>query len=226
MARERYLVGIDPEELKPKEKTELPMTFGQKVQKFWYNYKALIIVAAVVAVCGVLLAVAVGNKKTYDYTLVLVTSKVVSTAGRDEIAQDLAVVGEDLDGDGQVTVQVLPLNMTDPGDKAELASFFAGGTAVFFGMEPTYYEEYIGSAELENENEHYFTELAVEHEGLSENGRYWNWNGSIATETAEPFPQDLYFGVRLPIGTAIAKKQESADHTALLEKFINASPMA
>lgn len=221
MARERYLIGVDPEELKEEQKPTPPMTPRQKWQKFWYLHRVAVIVIVCVVALAVTFGVMLGTREKVDYTLVLVTQGVINDTASAELANDLAACGEDLDGDGRVNVRVLALNMSDPGDYVELSTVFSGGTAVFFAMEPTYYETQIEA--LETDDQHYFVTLDTDAPGLAENGRYWNWSGSTEQEImSDGMPKDLYFGVRLPIGTASGSKNEqaSADCTALLQRFI------
>lgn len=226
MAREQYLRGVDLEELKQPEKAPEPMTFKQKLEKFWYNYRFAVILGIIVVVLAVLVGFMITDKEEVDYTVVVVTKGTLMEDSRVELAGELERHGEDLDGNGTVKVRVIQLAMTDMGDYAELGTIFSSGTAMMFAMEPEYYEAQI--AELETDDQHYFTELKVEHAGLSENGRYWNWKGSVLQKNAQaPFPENLYFGVRLPIGTASGSENEqiSAQCQALLEKLIEASPI-
>lgn len=223
MAREQYLRGVNVEELQASQQSpKPPMTFWQKVEKFWYNYRIAVILGAIVLVVAVTVGILIGTREKVDYSLVLVTKGIVNETTRGQLENDLAKYGEDLDGDGAVNVRIIPLAMTDSGDYVELATIFSGGTAVFFAMEPEYYEAQIAS--LETEDTHYFTELSdVTDVGLAENGRYWNWSGSDAyTVLSEGLPSELYFGVRLPIGTASGKENEeaSAACTALLTRYI------
>lgn len=227
MARERYLIGVDPEELKESHQPAPPMTPRQKWQKFWYLHRVAVIVGVCVVALAVIFGVMLGTREKVDYTLVLVTQGVINDTARAELADDLAACGEDLDGDGHVNVRVLALNMSDPGDYVELSTVFSGGTAVFFAMEPTYYQTQIEA--LETDDQHYFTTLDVTAPGMAENGRYWNWSGSPEQEIMSgSMPQELYFGVRLPIGTASGSKNEqaSADCTALLQRFIEEKGIA
>lgn len=221
MARERYLIGVDPEELKQNDSPTPPMTPWQKCQKFWYLHHVAIIAIVCVVALAVAFGVMLGQRESVDYTLVLVTQGVINDTTREELANDLSAFGEDLDGDGEVTVRVLALNMSDSGDYVELSTIFSGGTAVFFAMEPTYYETQI--AALETDDVHYFTPLEPDVAGMADDGRYWNWNGSDEQMIlSNGMPQDLYFGVRLPIGTASGAKNEqaNADCVALLQRFI------
>ena len=224
MARERYLIGVNTEELQKEKKPELPLTFQQKVVKFWYNHHWSVIFVAVVLVLAILAGILIGSREKVDYTLVVVTKGNLAQTALDELAEELERFGNDIDQNGEVNVRVLPIVMSDEGDYVELATLFASGNAVFFAMEPEYYRSQI--EEWETDDEYYFTTLSGDHEGLAEHKRYWNWKGSLFQQySSSAYPENLYFGVRLPIGTAIGCAQESADCTALLETFIRENPI-
>lgn len=219
MARERYLIGINPEELKPDDTPKPPMTPKQKLVKFWYRYHWAVIFFAVVIAVGIAVGVGISQRENYDYTLVMVTKDKLPTNAVSRLSAELASMGDDIDGDGECKVLVLALSMTDAADYTQLCSIFAGGDAVFFAMEPAYYQSQI--AEIETDDTAYFMDLSVTGHGISENGRYWNWNGSAEqADYADEMPQNLYFGVRRPIGSAAAKSDDSAACLALLEEFI------
>ena len=130
MARERYLIGVDTEKLQAERVPERPLTFREKLGKFWYNYQWWVIIGAVVLILIIFAAILVGKKEKADYTLVLVTKGKLAQTAMDELADELERVGEDLDGNGKVTVQVIPLVMTDDGDYVELATIFGSGSNV------------------------------------------------------------------------------------------------
>lgn len=223
MARERYLIGVDTEKLQAERVPERPLTFREKLGKFWYNYQWWVIIGAVVLILVIFAAILVGKKEKADYTLVLVTKGKLAQTAMDELADELERVGEDLDGNGKVTVQVIPLVMTDDGDYVELATIFGSGSNVLFAMEPTYYKEQIEA--YEEGDDYYFATLNAEDEGLAEHKRYWNWKDSyFLTYASGVFPQNLYFGVRAPVGTASGRAEESADCVRLLERFITENP--
>ncbi len=224
MARERYLIGVDTEQLQAERVPERPLTFREKLGKFWYNYQWAVIIGGVVLVLIIFAAILIGTKEKVDYTLVLVTKGKLAQTAMDELADELERVGEDLDGNGKVAVRIIPLVMTDDGDYVELATIFSSGTNVMFAMEPTYYKEQIEA--YEEGDDYYFAALNAEHEGLAEHKRYWNWKDSyFLTYCNGVFPQNLYFGVRTPVGTAAGRAEESAACVKLLERFITENPM-
>ncbi len=224
MARERYLIGVDTQKLQEERQPERPLTFREKVGKFWYNYQWAVIIIGVIVVLVIAAAILVGSREKVDYTLVFVTKGKLAETALDELADEMELYGSDLDGNGKVSVRILPLVMTDDGDYVELATLFSSGNSVMFAMEPTYYESQI--AYYEEDGDYYFTPLNAEHEGLAEHKRYWNWNNSYFQQNCSgTFPKNMYFGVRAPIGTAAGHKEESDACKALLENFIKNNPM-
>ncbi len=224
MARERYLIGVDTQKLQEERQPERPLTFFEKVEKFWYNYQWAVIIVGVIAALAIAAAILVGSREKVDYTLVLVTKGNLAQTALDELADELELYGEDIDKNGEVNVRITPIVMTDDGDYVELTTIFSGGSAVMFAMEPNYYESQI--AAYETDGDYYFTPLRGDHAGLAEHKRYWNWNCSYFQQNCSGiFPKDMYFGVRAPIGTAAKREKESAACVKLLETFIQNNPM-
>lgn len=224
MARERYLIGVDTQKLQEERKPERPLTFREKIEKFWYNYQWAVIIVGVLVVLIVAAAIMVGSREKVDYSLVVVTKGRLAETALDELAEEMELYGKDLDENGKVNVRIIPLVMTDDGDYVELATLFSSGSNVMFAMEPTYYKSQI--EQYEEGDEYYFTPLNVENEGLAEHKRYWNWQNSYFRQNCSgTFPKEMYFGVRAPIGTATGREEESAACVALLEEFIRNNPI-
>ncbi|MBE6756921.1 MAG: hypothetical protein E7552_00015 [Ruminococcaceae bacterium] len=224
MARERYLIGVDTQKLQEERAPERPLTFREKVEKFWYNYQWAVIIVGVIVALIVAAAVLVGSREKVDYTLVMVTKGKLAQTALDELAEEMELYGQDIDKNGKVNVRIVPLVMTDDGDYVELATLFSSGSNVMFAMEPTYYRSQI--EQYEEGDEYYFTPLNAKHAGLAEHKRYWNWQNSYFQQNCSgTFPKEMYFGVRAPIGTAAGREEESAACVALLEEFIQNNPM-
>lgn len=79
----------------------------QKLSNFWYYYKVHTIVAVVVIAILAVLFSQCAAKERYDYAVVLNMATVVEEPTADLLAGELAQFGEDLNGDGVVTVEVI-----------------------------------------------------------------------------------------------------------------------
>ena len=102
MARERYLIGVDTQKLQEERAPERPLTFREKVEKFWYNYQWAVIIGGVILALIIAGAVLVGSREKVDYTLVLVTKGKLAETALDELAEEMELYGKDLDGNGDV----------------------------------------------------------------------------------------------------------------------------
>lgn len=220
MARERYLIGVDLNELKPEPPEQKPkMTFGQRVQRFWMNYKwpAIIVTFLVVAVGWLVIQKAAGAKA--DYTLTIVTQDPMDPMAMADLSGILQRYGKDLNGDGHVIVEVENLAMSNTTDQTALAARYAGSlvghdrndTFMFFAYEPSVYANQI--ANFPNG----FRTIDSADPGISADKLYWDWKDD--NTVAETVPKDMYFAVRA--GNTAASKQVSDECLALLENYIN-----
>ena len=240
MARERYLVGVDIEELKREKPEQAPQTPRSKWQNFWFYHKWKVLTVAVVAVVAGVLIYQFATRVEPDYSLIIVTQKQVPINTIEEIRRDFAECGEDINGDGKVEVRVqntffeggMTNNATSTAG-ASLMVHLAAGDVLMYAFEPEYYERYA----LDVEEGSFFTPLASG-VGVSKDNLYWNWMGSPLQKRLQEYddkllemgqdiytPGDFYFGVRQNTGTA--NKGDNAEwHAAclrLLENYIQRS---
>ncbi len=222
MAREMYLAGVDPEELKPTPHEEPPKTPKSRWENYWYHYKWPTLAGLFIVVAVAFLAFQMLSKEKYDYTLVVVTEKALAADTLEDIAETMAPFGVDRNGDDEVNLQVRGLAMQDVGDRAELAALFSAGETMFFAFEPSCYQEQVLSIKT-TDDYHFFSELSVRTDGVSEDGRYWDWkNDLLVTHAMREVPKSLYFGVRTAEGTAGGEKRQTESDAcrALLEAYI------
>ena len=89
-----------------------PETINEKAKNFWYYYRwpviGLIFIIIVVAICVVQCA----SKVKYDLRIVLYTSKAVSDADCEHIAEYFKKYAEDSNNDGKVNVEVVNCSYT------------------------------------------------------------------------------------------------------------------
>lgn len=233
MARDMYLVGVDEEELKPDPKPEGPKTPKGKWENYWYHYKWHTIGALFIVV---VLAITIGqmvNRDDPDYTIMLVTENGVPEGAVQRFAAELEAVGRDLDGDGKVEVQVMPITMGQgqlaAASAQQMVVHIAAADVLFFAFEPAYYEQYV----TKNTTEEYqfLAKIGVEDTGIFDDGRAWNWkNYTRRTQDAllsEYMPEDLYFGVRDAVGAADKKDAVKMrdECLELLRAFITDTPL-
>ena len=92
---------------KPSEVAFVPKTFKEKRENFWFQYKwhTIGIIASVI-VLAVLVAQCMSVPK-YDFSVVYFTHSPVIDIQTDAIAAYFENMGEDINGDGEVKVQIL-----------------------------------------------------------------------------------------------------------------------
>lgn len=200
MARERYLIGVDPEELKstPPPQPDKPAGFFENL---WYHYKWHIIVIGFLVVLAALGVYQLLSRDDPDYTVVLLTEDPLLADTVEQLQNELAEAAVDLDEDGKVEVLIenlalgIPYSNQKVANENTLIAHFAAGDVLLYITEPDYYESKILARVGEYD---FFTPLS--------NGEsYVEWSPGI-----EGVPDTLYVGVRNATGTA-----ESNDtHTA------------
>lgn len=234
MARERYLVGVSPEELVKSESLPPPNTPKGKWENFWYHYKWVTIGVVFAVVAGILLLGQVINKVKPDYTVTFVLEQDLSTPAQQRLKSQLEKLGEDRNGDGQVVVNIQFLNVSveTAGRRAETdqrlaVAHVAARNVYMFALAPAYYQDVL--VPIMHDDVYFFDKIGVTANGISEDGRYWNWKGSPllkekemqAVGSLKAAPEELYFGVRAPWENMSEKERdEQQAHVALLKAFI------
>lgn len=226
MPREMALAGVTAEELQKAPQAQPPRTPRQKWENFWYHYK-WITIAALAAV--VIVAMLVGDflrKNPADYTLVVATEQAYFSAELEPLRSMVAQYGRDLDGDGEVEVQIVTCHLGSGGTREnQLANFqslqmhLASGDMLLFAFEPEYYTWV--KETMESKGHDFFTPLELVAPGIGEDGRYWNWaDDPRVAEATVALPKDLFFAVRRAIGTAAEREEEHGQCMALLTAFV------
>ena len=237
MARERYLVGVDVEELKREMPEQVPQSPRSKWQNFWFYHKWKVVTVTLVAIFATILITQFANKVEPDYFLIIVTKEQLPINTIEEIRGDLMSCAEDVNADGKIEVRIqntffeggMTGNATSTAGAA-LTVHLAAGDVLLYAFEPAYYERYALSAE-----DYVFSTQLPAGEGVSKDGLYWNWNGSLVQERLQEYddkllemgqeiytPRDLYFCVRQNTGTA-DKDGNAEMHAAcmkLLEQYM------
>lgn len=209
MARERYLIGVDPEELKaPPPPPEKETGFFENL---WYHYKWHLLIGGFMLLLAVLAVVTMVTKDDPDYTVVLLTGDPLTSETVTALQDQLAAVGEDVDGDGKVEVLIenLALGIAYSNQKIANDNTFmahlASGDVLLFAAEPAYYEKKIAS--LSEDGSSFFAPL-------SNGDTYVRWRPG-----RQDVSEELYIGVRPATGTAKQNQSYEQCHR-LLEQLL------
>ncbi len=227
MARERYLVGVSEEELKPTPKAQKPQTPRGKWENFWYHYKwtTIGVLFAVVVITVLVVQAATINRP--DYQMVLVTEKAYLDQQLEPLEQALAQYGQDVDGDGEVEVQIINLYMGEKNsteyytNSQALQAHLISGDLMLYVWEPAYYENFMDMISQSTDEDYRFLATLPITEGAVDDGMVWNWKDSAyrKDEVLKSLPENLYFGVRDASGTAEKSAQMYEQGLALLTGF-------
>ncbi len=229
MARERYLVHVSEEDLKPAEEIGAPKTPKGKWENFWYHYKIPACLAAFTLVAAVLLTVQYLTKEKYDYTVTVVSDQMIAPTTLDLMKAELAPFATDVDGNGKVSILVdniaLAANgMEDPyAGHQKLMTVIGAGDFMLFAVEKDVYEADL--KELLEADEDFFRPLTTTDGGLTDR---WVWNAENALSDADLmqvwYTEDFVWFVRAATGLAAGEKYEAVSdaHHQLLQTYIEA----
>ncbi len=142
MAREFLLRGVDPEEVKPREKVEL--TEHEKRENWWYYHKVHLLVGLVMAAIVFSFVFSVVTKENPDYVVGLMSSFQVPDHAVEELERCITPYADDRNDDGKTIVHVYAYTVgeQDPAtsedlqmQQANLARFmvdFSSNTSMIF----------------------------------------------------------------------------------------------
>ena len=85
----------------------VPLTTKEKISNIWFYYKYYIIFVPLIVFTLAVFVVQCRNKPKYDYTVLLNSTQFVSDNDSERFSEYLQSIGEDVNGDGKVTVNVI-----------------------------------------------------------------------------------------------------------------------
>lgn len=106
MARERYLLHAGEEEINRAGAEITLKTKKDKWNNFWFYHKTHVIVAAIAALFVAYMVYDMVTKVHPDYNVAILTSKTIPSDLSDQLGDEIEKYGEDLNGDGEVVVQM------------------------------------------------------------------------------------------------------------------------
>ncbi len=247
MAREWLLRGVDPEELK-RETIEIPETPRGKWENFWYHYKWTFWGGAfLVVVLGVILCQSLFRDDP-DYRFLLLTKDSYYISQQiDYLENMLAQYGEDLDGDGKVEVNIqncqydMDADLTHNSGLQLVNAHLAAGDVLFFMCDKSTVKTFTGNVtSASNDGADFLSDIAVDSEGVLvdgdnpedeeypygqdklPDGKVYTWknNPGLTEDVKAIFPENLYFMMRAPSGSAAQATDLHSQSMALLQRFI------
>ena len=171
-------------------------------------------IAFAVLVIGVTVGQMVSVTKP-DYVVAVVTKDALTPNATIMLTSTLQKLGTDVNGDGEVNVQVENLvlgqyvggreNAMSQTYATKLATYFMSGDVMFYVFDKECYDARLGAIEG---GDNFFAHLPEGTPGADEELGYWNWKGSVYQTSVwgKEMPDTLYFGVRAVGGTATSKK--------------------
>lgn len=228
MAREWLLRGVDPEELKKDDYSDIPETPQSKWDNFWYHHKWSFwgCVFAVVAVAIVVVQMFTGESP--DYRVLLVTENSYMSGDAERLEKFLATYGTDLNEDGEVLVNIQNClygenaRRTNNSGPQMLQAHLVSGDVLFFVWDEASYHLFMESIEPQMEDgAEFLADIPAEGRGVIEEGKIYTWEYDHRRLDFEGiFPKKLYFGIRFPQGTAAESTELYDQSMALMEAFI------
>lgn len=226
MARERYLVGVDPEELKKKPMVSEPQTPRGKWENFWYHYKWLTIGIVIAVIIGVILLCHTLTRTKPDYFICMVTSSEVSIDSDSRLEELLTPYATDRNGDGKVIVEIQCLNVGAGESNDILISnqqgvlgHIAARDVDIWAIDPNsiFYKESLPNM-ANGDVESWFYPL-------NEKGdKFWDWTDApvLKDEDLWSVPKTLYWGLFDKPEATAEDKAEMAEMIRLIEAFAKA----
>lgn len=128
------------------EKAKTPMTFKEKLSNFWFHFKPVIIVSALIIGIVTYLVFQAANRETYDTTIMIHTNTYYSFENLGIIKDAFAKFMPDADGNGKIEIGILQSKEIDDQSgntvmglegamKARLAAEIASGKNCIFIVE-------------------------------------------------------------------------------------------
>ena len=90
----------------PSAEAVLPKTFKEKSQNFWFYYGKIVVIALIIIIILTVCIAQCVSRVNYDLGVTVYTASPVSDADAKKIAEYLEKYAEDINGDGEVNIQV------------------------------------------------------------------------------------------------------------------------
>ena len=111
--REARMARQNPEAVKKETAEDKPLTFTERVENFWYYHKWAVIITAFLIVTFSVAVKQCADREKFDTEFVLFSYNTFTGAEMDAIEDEYEKYAEDLNGDGEVHVQLIDCSYSD-----------------------------------------------------------------------------------------------------------------
>ncbi len=150
MARERYLVGVTPEELEYTPAPAAPMSPRNWLSNFWYHNSWTVIIVSFVVVVAAVLIWQSATKENPDFRICMACSSAVPDEAVMILEEELEQYATDINGDGKVIVQIQMLDINSQlvvgqstlaaNNRQAVVLQLSTRDTMIFALDPAYYE--------------------------------------------------------------------------------------
>ena len=214
---------------------QIPTSFKGRMGYIWDYYKWYFIGGVIVIILAASLISQVFGRTRPDYVVILGTSAVLLDHSIEPLRQHLESLGEDINGDGEVVVEIH--NLFRPASADTTAMTPERMRLIDSSMNRLMSELQLGNAILFITDEDYLNWIQYEwpldeelfQQILPDRGGYaYNWAGSQAQlDNADVLPENLFFSIRRIENTAAENRRGIAEREsqakALLERIMESA---
>ena len=240
MVKEKYLPYIPPEKKEEPQKTPQEIR-KEKWENFWFYYKKPIIIGIIVLIFVVLTFEPWRTRENPDYKIYLASPYFWNDSNLDTLEDSLEFFGEDLNGDGEVCIQItgymIDQSVTDLDATENLQTYMTKLIAdislvdgfIFLLDEPC--ANWLGYGEtLFTSIEEPYAKLPWElgSSAIKLEDFAYNWHNTEVIRNNNTFNKldlKLFFCLRELSGTALKHAEKCANDQALLTRILNNDPV-
>ncbi len=193
---------IEPD-AKPSEVAIKPRTFGEKVQNFWYHFKVQTILAVMFAIIIAIVTTQCATRERYDFSVMYFAFTPAIDAQLEGVEEYFEKYSTDLDGNGEVNIQVVNCSVTDDNRDAGRNTMFAKVQSVLVAEHSTVL--YI----IDDKAKQYFDDALDYSLFVEEPIKLGEEFYKRAVDEKIPLPEDLMLGLRIIENTGFEGNEEA-----------------
>ena len=193
---------IEPE-AKPSEFVLKPKTFSGKLQNFWYHFKFQTILTLMFAVIIAIVVAQCSTRERFDFSVLYFTYTPTMDAQLDSVEKYFEKYATDIDGNGEVNIQVVNCSVSDSNRDAGRNTMFAKVQSILVAEHSTVL--YI----IDDKAQQYFDNAFDYSIFVEEPFKLGEEFYEQAIDEKLPLPKDLMLGLRIIKNTGFEGNEEA-----------------